>query len=438
MNTATKQINGGAQLPGVARLSGFAAIAGGLGLLHAAMLVYDLAHPDRFLNADRAASRLQVIEGLAETWRGGGDVAAYVAGHGIVGDWLPHALLYLGGGAALVIAVQVLLALASVVWAREIGARVGLDARHANLAALAYGLLPHTLVFPHQLSTEALFVPLVVLSFVLLLRAASPAGHAQAGAAIGIATVVRPITMLWPVLQACLARHVAAKARLAYLAAALAPLLLWMTFVYVETGAFSMGPSKHDLGHNLHQRVQRMAPGLPAAERFGERADPRIGVADYLGFVAAHPALAAAHSARDLMALGVKSGVERIVLDYLDLYPDERRGLQDPNAGWRKNAERGGPLAALRAIAGEHPFLFIASAAGALLFVALMALAAVGAVVLGRAGKFMLAGYVLYVIVTAQAVDAAQSRHRAPAEFALCVLAAAGAAWLRKKGTHGR
>jgi hypothetical protein len=82
--------------------------------------------------------------------------------------------------------------------------------------------------------------------------------------------------------------------------------------------------------------------------------------------------------------------------------------------------------------------LVLASAAGAALCVALLALAAIGAVVQARAGRFLLAGFVLYVMLTTQAVDAAQSRHRAPAEFALCVLAVAGAAWLRRKGNHGR
>ena len=49
----------------------------------------------------------------------------------------------------------------------------------------------------------------------------------------------------------------------------------------------------------------------------------------------------------------------------------------------------------------------------------------------------LLAGFALYIFVTAQAVDAAQSRHRAPAEFALAILAVAGALQLGKK-RHGR
>ena len=40
----------------------------------------------------------------------------------------------------------------------------------------------------------------------------------------------------------------------------------------------------------------------------------------------------------------------------------------------------------------------------------------------------------LYVFATALAVDAAQSRHRAPAELALCLLAAAGLPALRRGG----
>ena len=36
-------------------------------------------------------------------------------------------------------------------------------------------------------------------------------------------------------------------------------------------------------------------------------------------------------------------------------------------------------------------------------------------------------------IALAQAVDAVQSRHRAPAEFALVLLAASGATWLARR-----
>src|SRR5258705_9424275 len=88
--------------------------------LHAAMFGYDLLHPELFLRADRAGERIDVIQRFAALVHGGGDFAAFFAGHGIVGDWLPQALLYMAGGQDLVIAVPIALPLPSVAWLREL------------------------------------------------------------------------------------------------------------------------------------------------------------------------------------------------------------------------------------------------------------------------------------------------------------------------------
>jgi 4-amino-4-deoxy-L-arabinose transferase-like glycosyltransferase len=418
-------------------LSAFALLLGGLGLLHALMWLYDLQHPERFLDTDRALVRIDVIERFAQTWREGGDLAAFAAAHGIVGDWLPHALIYLAGGPPLVIAVQALLALASVAWVRDIGLRLALTQGQAAAAAALYALLPHTLVFPHQLATEAISVPLVVLSFALVLRSPAAGRQARAGLAMGLATLVRPVTMLWPIVHALAAWRATPAARLAYLAAGLAPLLLWMGFIFNATQEFSMGRSRHDLAHNLYHRVQRMAAHLPPHERFADRAEARLGVGDYLRFVAAHPGPALAHAGRDMMALGLKSGVERVVIDYLALYPGGRR-LQDPQAGWRKTVEQNGVVQGVLRLAQENPGLIAVSFGGAALFVVFMALALLGACVLLRNGRWMLVAFVLYIFVTATVVDAAQSRQRAPAEFALCLLAVTGFCALQRRRLDGR
>ena len=399
--------------------------------LHAAMFAYDLAHPDRFLRADRAHERLASIEGFARALQGG-DALAYLASRGIVGDWLPQGLLYLAGGQYLVIAAQVVLVLASIAWVRDIGLRAGLRESDAGAAALLYALLPHTLVLPHQLATEALFVPLLVLAFRLSLRGLAPPG----GAALGLATLVRPVTLLWPFIQAAFA-GASPRRRAAFVAASLAPLLAWMGFVLVVTGEFSMGRSGHDLGANLYSRMQRMAAALPRAERpaVKPQGQKRVTLAEYLHFVLAHPGAAAAHSARDLVTVAAKSGIERITLDYLDLFPESRRELQDSDQGWRADLESEGAASTFLRLLREQPGLVLSSAAGSLLFAAFMALAAIGAIGAARGPRrnhalLLLAGFVLYIGVTAQAVDAAQSRHRAPAEFALCVLAlAGGSAW---------
>ena len=406
--------------------------------LHAAMFGYDLLHPELFLRADRARERIDVIQRFAALVQGGGDFAAFFAGHGIVGDWLPQALLYMAGGQYLVIAVQIALALASVAWLRELGPRFGLSAGGAAAAAALYGFLPHTLVFPHELASEAIFVPLVVLSFRLSLGAGS-------GLALGLATLIRPLTALWPFIHAAI-EPAALKKRAAYVAWALVPLLAWMGFILAATGELSMGRSGHDLGRNLYDRMQRMAAPLPEAQRPAPRPEgqQRVSVGEYLRFCAEHPLAAAAHSARDLTVMGLKSGIERIVLDYLDLYPEDRATLQNSDGGWRESVEQRGPVKALFELLRARPGLVFWSALGAVLFLVFMALALVGAFSANagaesRRRRGLLALFVLYVLATAQVVDAAQSRHRAPAEFALCLLAVAGWAALRgKRAQHLR
>lgn len=409
-------------------------IAGGFGLLHVAMYGYDLRHADRFLNADRADERLAAIRGFIDLVHGGGDLRAYLATHGIVGDWLPHALLYLAGGQYLVIAVQVLLVLTSLLCVRELGVRLGLGERRANAAMLLYGLLPHTLVLPHTLSPEGFSVPLVVIGFALALRGMDAASQARGGLALGLSILVRPVTMLWPFVHAALV-PASARARATYLLVALAPLGVWMAFIYSATGQVSTGPSSHDLAYNLNLRVQRIVETMPPGQR--PALDPRrrtMSVGEYLRFAWHHPRPTLAHDARDMMVLGLKSGIERVVLDYLELFPGQRKALQDSDAGWRAQVDTRGWGPALLALYRTSPVLVTLTAVSAALFALLVALAVLGAFGALRQTqptelrrlRWVLVAFVLYVVATAQVVDAVQSRHRAPAEFALCLLAVAG------------
>ena len=417
-------------------------LVGGFAVLHLLMFGYDLRHPERFLNADRAESRIEVIQRFGQALQRGDDLTAFISSHGIVGDWLPQALLYLAGGQYLLIAVQVLLALLSIVWVRDIGLSLGLEAGRASAAAALYGALPHTLIFPHQLASEAIFVPLVVLSFALCARAPGIKQQTGAGAALGVASLVRPVTLLWPLVHAAFFRA-ALRARAAYLIAALVPFALWSGFILFATGELSAGRSAHDLGHNLYVRAHRMTAHLPDSQRsLALPADRRtLSVSEYARFVAEYPGAALAHSARDLATFGFKSGLERIVLDYLDLSPDSRAELQDSFGGWRARVERLGPVGALVAIFRGNPALALASIGGALLFGVLTALALLGAWAWLRDDadaqrhrqRALLVAFALYIAATAQVVDAAQSRHRAPAEFVLCLLAAAAVPLLRRR-----
>ncbi len=415
-------------------------LIGPFAALHLLMLLYDAWHPDRFLNADRAVERLDVIRSFGETLQAGGDIAGFLAAHGIAGDWLPQALLYLMGGQYLVVAVQSLLALLSILCVRDIGMQLGLGSGKASAAAVLYGLLPQSLVFPHQLAAEAISVPLIIVSFSLCVSSKAVKEQAAGGALMGLATMVRPITMLWPLVYASLA-PLQLGARFAYLLAALAPLALWTCFIYAETTAVSMGTSGHDLGHNLYARVYRMNTTLPASERSPSylQRDGSIGVGDYGSFVLDHPAAALAHTSRDLVMFGLKSGLERLVLDYLDLFPDKRLALQDPDTGWQTQMEQQGFLVTLVGTLRNSPGPMITTAVGAFLFAIVTLLAAIGAFTWLRRDvpkatyrlRFVLLVFVLYIAATAQTVEAVQSRQRAPVEFVLCLLAVS--AWPRPR-----
>ena len=399
-------------------------------LVHAAMFGYDLRHPERFLFADRATERIDAVRGFIDTWQSGGDLTGFVATHGVPGDWLPHALLYAAGGQFLIIAVQIALVLLSISCVYRLGEMLKLGSGGALAAAALYGLLPHTLVFPHQLASEAIFVPLLIIGFALPIGAGS-------GLALGAATLVRPVTLPWLLVHPFFEKG-AARWRALFLVAALGPMAGWMGFIYIASGELSMGRSGHDLGHNLYVRAHRMAAALPEEERPEERppGQTTMSLREYLAFVAQHPAAAAGHGARDLLTLGAKSGIERLVLDYFDLFPGSRAALQDSREGWRAQLEQQGVRAAFMELWRTQAGLMVVSSAAAALFAVGMLLALVGAFSWLRRDrrserrlKLLFIAFVLYIFATAQAIDAAQSRHRAPVEFALCLLAVAG--WLR-------
>ncbi len=434
-------------------------------LLHAGLLTNDMAHPEVFLRADRAVNRMGSINELAELLRQGASLREFFASHGVVGDYLPQALLYLVGGRTAVIVGQVLLFLISLtaLYSLTLGLTRSRDC--ALVAALLYLHLPHSLVFPHMLCAEAIVDPLVVISFCfmgrVMLNGREGAAAAWSGLALGLATLVRPITALWPLLAAlamrlgrCTWGSLASFVTLSFL-----PVVISMSIMQGLSGAFSLGSSDHDAGHNLYLRVKFISEGLAPTEQArvnetylgGRGADMEVvSVPDFLRFVTEYPAPYLAHFGRDGLVYFAKSGVEKLMLDYLDVDPSARIRLQDRQAGFRRQLDRDGPLRTFQRILSEHPFLILGSLVASVAFVALVVLAVVGAwrVLVDHAlphkARLMLslvAAFPLYLFAVSQVIGAMQSRHRAAAEFAFCPLAAIGLRFLAhavRSKRHGR
>lgn len=417
----------------------------GFALLHLLVLMLDLQRPDAFLRADRAIERLHAIEALGSS-TGWQELFAFIGTHGILGDYVVHAALYLPGGRVAVIVFQSVLLLLSSVGVFRLARMATLTPAASSIAAGLYLVLPHSLVFPHQLITEGIYVPLVVISMWMLCAALRRRDYrllALAGLLLGLCTLVRPITLLWPavvfVLIGALHRWRAGAlfATMAYL-----PIFLWMSVVNAYTGSYGLGESGHTMGRNLYLRVTAIAATLPEEERarvkqqyLDTNAHGRLSPVNYLAFGAQHPGPFVKHMARDAVVFLAKSGIERITVDY---FASDRqfKTLTHSNEGWRTRFDRDGPVATVGYLWKTLGWVFALSLLGSALLVMLMALAITGAIFVLKELRArtleipekitvtLLVAFPIYIFVFSTVVNAMQSRQRAPAEFALAILAA--------------
>lgn len=425
-------------------------------LLHVLLALWiDASDPNVFVRADRAAARLKIVLGLLAS-DSTEQAMQYLASQGIVGDYGAHALLYLLGGRFAVVSVQVVLAVVSGVCIYRLGTLLGLSRRVSALAMTVYLFMPHVLVFPHQLATEALHAPLFVICNWLLAKGCVERKLSWligSAVCLGLATLIRPITLLWPFVAA-LAILICYRPRQAaiYAAVAYLPVLLWMGFIGLQTGEFGLGRSDHSLERNLYGRVMRITDTLPPAERDAARAaylplaqrgeDRELGQLAYLRFSLAYPAASVMHLLHDATVFFFKSGVERLTIDYLALTSNPR-ALQDPDHGWRQQLEihgwpytlrymwraLGPPLAVSLLGAAGMLALFLFALVGALHFLRRLREIRTPRVALGT----LLVAVVAYIFLFSQVLNAMQSRQRAPAEFAIVLLAAVGFTTLRSR-----
>lgn len=439
------------------RLSPIATVLLAAAGIHLLMLYYDFTHADVFLNADRATARWKAAQGLyAATAKG--HTLEYLSAHGIPGDYVVQALVMSWLGKAGLIFFQALLSILAGFGVYRTGRLLGSSIKVSTIAAILYLALPQSLIFAHQLISEAIFSPLLAVSIWLTAEALvrQPKRGAieiflAAALLSGLATLVRPITLLWPIFAALIiVRIIGPIKSTIYMAAAFLPVLAWMGFMSMHTGEFGLGDSDHDMGHNLYQRVVRINGTLPAEQQQAVRSgflkqgdDGSIRTMDYLRFDMAYPLPFIKQSIRDLFVMIGKSGVERLTIDYFEMNKQSRADLQNDSddTGWRVKWERQGPLAAIRYLWATQGTVLIISLISSLLVVIMMLLAVTGGWSLvhdnpaktsgsRHAIAWLLAGLSIYILVFSQVITAVQSRHRSPAESSLVLLAVIGGARL--------
>lgn len=436
------------------------------GVLHALLLVYDIANPTAFFNADRAADRMRAITGFLTALKSENGLLDFLGAHGVVGDYLPQAIMYGIAGQFGIIAAQIVLLLFSVRCLFDLALRLGMPPLLALGCTALYIHLPHTLVFPHQLASEAVFVPIFVIAVAKFANALTRSGNALqfavAGLILGIATLVRPITLLWPVVAVGIValfawRKISTHSLASFVVCAFVPLTIWAMIVHSATGVWSLGPSGHDTAHNLYQRVHRMIDTMPPADKQNAKtiytpagADPdgTLSVGAYLRFSAEYPGTYFTHLAKDAVVFFGKTGLNKLLLDYLQMFPQAKRDLQNSRESWRIKWEKDGPLATLAYLWDKYSSLLLVSVIASGACVIIVCLAALGTVrVLAeiQAKKLepvtaclaaMTMAIPIYVFGVSQVVNAMQSRHRAPAEFAMILLAGLAIQYFAQRRTN--
>jgi 4-amino-4-deoxy-L-arabinose transferase-like glycosyltransferase len=194
-----------------------------------------------------------------------------------IGEYFSQFLVSWIGGTPAVVLFQIALQLCTAICVFRIGRLTLVSCRLSFVAALLYATLPHNLVFPHQLASEAIAVPFVVIGYWLFLeyRVAkrSLAFLLLAGVMIGLSACVRPVLLLLTILLLPFAprrRSLGAiGAAISFAAIGFLPILLWVGFVYSATHQLSLGhtgTTGGSLGETLYERVVRIASSRAARE----------------------------------------------------------------------------------------------------------------------------------------------------------------------------
>jgi hypothetical protein len=413
-------------------------------LIHAALFLYDLENPQASLTGDRANQRMVKIESLLQT-DSNASVAETLVNAGSPGDYVIHAAIYSRLGMHGVIVTQILLQLIGIVYVYLLG-RLLFDTRGLPLlAAAVYAFLPAGLLHPHVLVSEAFFNPLIVVSFYHGARYLSdpeaPVWHLLISAIAGTAaSFVRLIYVIYPFLFAGILllwrRHPHRIGHtVSYLLLSIAAPLLWASYMFAQTGNFTMGKSSHDLSSNLYGRVERMGQ-LGGFELTPEQQQHRgLGLSEYLDYVSEHPKVYLTTLRSDVTNILLNSGINSFLGRYLGLYEMPKKTRY-----WRNVRDKYGLWGMIKAMYAYSPTLFFVNIFVTLFWFAFIGPALIGVFVmvsnhrLSPAVRAVLVALPAYLLLASQAAISVRWGFRTPFEFIMVLLfVAAVSSWLQGK-----
>lgn len=410
-------------------------------LLHAGLVLHNLAVPDAIMRGDRAGQRVDHIESFLAA---PDEVGRLVLATGWPGDWLAHGLAWWAGGPLLVVLVQIGLSATAVAATVGIAQALGAGTAASATAGMLAAALPGGIMNPHLLVTESWYTAgfaLALWAFAEAVRRDRPGLVVGGMVLMAAAALIRPQGMiLAPIafgILCLVAPHLRRSALIGVIiAVAIAP-GLWVGWRNTQTGELGLGPSSFDLPLNLCVRAKRAIQMGDLDRTELGRCDRRMGLGDFLNFTWQHPIPIARTYVTDSSNMLLNPGANHLFGHYLKI-------IQTPGWAqvryWQRLVDEKGPGSLLGAVmaqgAGLITVLLLMGAihATALLGAALGAwhVKAYGARSAQRAGVLMLV-LALAQIATTFATGAVRWAHRAPLEPLIAASAGLGLHWAYTK-----
>ncbi len=315
---------------------------------------------------DRATARLEKIEFVF----GDGDLsqtplAGRLVKAGTPGDYIFQGVLYSLGGKPLVIAVQLLLAYLALLFTYQLALLIGCSPRMAFAAVLLYMVLPGSLILPHELASESLYNPLVIIGLCLICKTLEEPFHAPTFCLglflLAVAIGVRVMLVLYPFLLTFIFGFAGRQHRTLRIALVLAICfiipLAWALFVRTQTGQMSVKSHDNNPTLEFYKTAESMA--VVGHYEFDGAAYPSgtMPAGEFLGCIAKHPVAYAKLKAMHTANLVLNPGIYSLLGHHLRLL----EGAGDTKF-WKGVRDREGYPGVLREIIHRGPFLALSIA----------------------------------------------------------------------------
>ena len=431
-------------------------------VVHSAIFIHGALNADAFLAGDRAVGRLETINyvfshpstdqtypvSILEPDAGSDStILSRIFESGNPGDYLLQGLLLSVGDRHLVVTFQLLLTIISIYCVYFFVIILSRSPSYAMAGAVIYMLLPGNLIIPHELASESLFTPIVVVGFFMLIYYVEKKPRTWVLASgllfLTAANFVRPQLSLYPfvllvIFAACYHQrwksHVVLILTICFSIPA-----CWGLYSYSHTGNFSPGGKNHGPGIAFYKTVERMS--VNGDFSFDPSAYPsgKMSITELAAVVIEHPIPFLKLKATEALVLIINPGTYSLAAHHFNLLA----GARD-TAFWKQLRDREGITGMVLEIFRRGPVLIAVIFAGTLLWCLILLGTLIGGIAFLRerisntASKAILVSYLFYGLIIVLVSSEIRWTHRNPVEFVIIILFVIGLQKLNQRSLFQR